>query len=62
MDGKTFRKNVERLTEINKLRMVASRWLYSENILAIHGAMNVKCNQQLLHKITDIYLDDGFDS
>jgi len=33
-------KHVERLTETSKLRRVASCWLYSENILAMHG--NVK--------------------
>jgi len=42
MDGKTRLKHVERLTEINKLRNVASCWLYSANILAMHGPMNVK--------------------
>ena len=35
-------KHVERLTEINKLWNVASCWLYSANILAMHGTMNVK--------------------
>ena len=35
-------KNVEHLTEINKLRNVASCWLYSANILAMHRPMNVK--------------------
>jgi len=35
-------KHVERLTEINKLRNVASCPLYSENTLAMHGPMNVK--------------------
>ena len=33
---------VQRLTEINKLWNVASCWLYSVNIFAIHGHMNVK--------------------
>jgi len=42
MDEKNRLKYVERLTEINKLRKVASCWLYSANILAMHGAMNVK--------------------
>jgi len=42
MDGKNLLKHVERLTEINKLRNVASYWLYSANILAMHGPMNVK--------------------
>ena len=42
-DGrKTRLKHAERLTEINKLRSVASCWLYSDNILAMHGPMNVK--------------------
>ena len=35
-------KHVERLTEINKLWNVASCWLYSANVLAMHGPMNVK--------------------
>jgi len=42
MDEKNRLKHVQRLTEINKLRKVASCWLYSENILAMHGHMNVK--------------------
>ena len=37
--------HVERLTEINKLRNVASYWLYSENILAMHGLMNIKYSE-----------------
>jgi len=41
-DGKNRLKHVERLTEINKLRKVASCWLYSENTLAMHGHKNVK--------------------
>ena len=42
-DGRKNRlKHVERLTEINKLRNVASFWLYSVNILAMHGPMIVK--------------------
>jgi len=41
-DGKSCLKHAERLTEINKLRNVASCWLYSENILAMHGPINVK--------------------
>ena len=42
-DGrKTRLKHVERLREINKLRKVASCWLKSANILAMHGPMNVK--------------------
>jgi len=31
-----------RLTKINKLWNFASFWLYTENILATHGPMNVK--------------------
>jgi len=42
VDGRKNRlKHVLRLTEINKLRKFASCWLYSENILAMHGPMNV---------------------
>ena len=44
MDGKTRLKHVERLTEINKLWTVASCWLYSVNILTMHGPVNVKLN------------------
>jgi len=48
-DGrKTRLKHVEHLTEINKLRKVASCWLYSANILAMHGPMNVKNKQNIL--------------
>ena len=39
---KTASKHVQRLTEINKLRNVASCWMYSENILEMHGPMNIK--------------------
>ena len=43
-DGrKTRLKHVERLIGIKKLWNVASCWLYAENILAMHGPMNVKC-------------------
>jgi len=42
IDGKPHLKHVERLTEIYKLWNVASCWLYSANILAMHGHMNVK--------------------
>ena len=35
-------KHVQRLTKINKLWNVAYCWLYSANILAMHGPMNVK--------------------
>jgi len=42
-DGrKNLLKHVDRLTEINKLWNVASCWLYSENILTMHGPTNVK--------------------
>ena len=42
-DGRKNRlKHVERLTEMDKLRNVASCWLSSENIVAMHGHMNVK--------------------
>jgi len=48
-DGrKNCLKHVQRLTEINKLWNVASCWLYSVNILAMHGPMNVKFTNQLL--------------
>jgi len=40
-------KDVERLTEINKLRKIASCWLYSENILAMHGPMNVNFREHV---------------
>jgi len=59
-DGrKTRMKHVERLTEINKLRKVASYWLYSENILAMHGPMNVTKKGQLtaLHILTFMFLE-----
>jgi len=42
MGRKNRLKHVERLTEINKLRKVASCWLCSANILAMHGPMNVQ--------------------
>jgi len=42
MDGKNCLKHAQRLTEINKLWNVASCWLYSVNILTIHGPINVK--------------------
>jgi len=48
MDGKNRLKHVQRLTEINKLSNVASCWLYSANILAIHGSMNVKCSTRVM--------------
>ena len=44
-DGrKNSLKHVQRLKEINKLWKGASYWLYFENILAMHGPMDVKCN------------------
>ena len=43
-DGRKDRlKHVERVREINKLWNVGSCWLQSESILAMHGAMSVKC-------------------
>jgi len=42
MGEKNRLKHVELLTEKNKLRNVASCWLYSANILVIHGHMNIK--------------------
>jgi len=49
-DGRKNRlKHVERLKEINKLRKVASRWSYSEYILAMHGPMKVKKRVISLH-------------
>ena len=42
-DGrKNWLKRVQHLTEINKLRNIASCWLYSANISAMHGPMKVK--------------------
>ena len=48
MDGKPRLKHVERLTEIKKFLNVASFWLYTANILAMHGPMNVKFKDQYL--------------
>ena len=42
-------KHVKHLTEIKKLWNVASCWLYSANILARHGPMNVKLSSLLAH-------------
>jgi hypothetical protein len=39
-------KHIQRLTEISKLRNVASCWLYAANILAMHGPMNVKLKKK----------------
>jgi len=39
------------LTEINKLWNVASCWLYSANILAMHGHMNVKVWSELCENL-----------
>jgi len=47
-------KHVERLTKINKLRKVASYWLYSEKILAMHGSINVKFSSVLMIMISSI--------
>ena len=43
-------QHVERRTEINKLWNVASCWLYSANILAMHGPMNVKSRPACFYK------------
>ena len=48
MDGKNRLKHVGRLIEINKLRIVASCWLYSANIIAMHGPMNATFTQTVL--------------
>ena len=50
-------KHVEHLTEINKLWNVASCWLYSANMLATHGPVNVKqrnfiFNEHQINKIS----------
>ena len=42
-------EHVERLTEISILRNVASCWLYSENILAMHGPVNDKNKLYVYH-------------
>ena len=48
-DGRKNRpKHVEHLTEINKLWNGASCWLYSANILAMRGHMNVKPGPSLM--------------
>jgi len=50
-DGRKHRlKHVERLTEKNKSWIVASCWLYSANILAMHGPMNVKFTNYFIYK------------
>ena len=42
-DGRKNRlKHVERLTERNKIQKRCNFWLYSENILAMHGPMHGK--------------------
>ena len=49
-DGRKIRpKHVERLTKIIKLRNIASCWLYSANIVAIHGPMNAKFLEYRVH-------------
>ena len=53
-DGRKNRlKHVERLTEINKLRNIASCWLYSGNILAMHGPMSVRSTYLCFDKLPD---------
>ena len=47
-------KHVERLTEINKLRDVASCWLYCTNILAMHRPVKVKSFDMCSSCLTDI--------
>jgi len=55
MDGNPRLKPVERLTKINKLRNVAACWLHSENILAMHGPMNVKHSVGFSYKLWGTY-------
>jgi len=55
-ERKNSLKHVERLTEINKLRNLASCWLYSENMLVMHGHMNVKYRDSLLIFTYVLYL------
>jgi len=50
MDEKNRLKHVEHLTEINEMRKVASCWLYSANILAMHGPMNVELKNIVRNK------------
>jgi hypothetical protein len=40
------------LTEINELRNVASFWLYSANILAMHGPVNVELKDSVLPMVS----------
>ena len=48
-ERKKLLEHLEPLVEINILRNVASCWLYSANILAMHGPVNVK---KILYIIT----------
>ena len=51
-DGRKNRlKHAEGLTEINKIEKRCICWLYSENILAMHGTMNVKKKCQILFEL-----------
>ena len=52
---KTRLKHVERPTEIKKLRKAASCWLYSENILAMRGNMNVKKTLQEVKAFPEMF-------
>jgi len=51
-DGNPRLKHAERLTEINKLRNVASYWLYCANILAMYGPMNGKNRRLTTNNMT----------
>ena len=42
-------KHVERFPDINKLCNVASCWIYTGNILTMHGPLNVKHQKCLYH-------------
>jgi len=48
-EQKNCLRHVQRLTEINKWRNVASCWLYSVNILAMQGPMNVKFHEMCFY-------------
>jgi len=58
MDGKSRLKHVERLTEINKLRNVASCWLYCSNILALHGSYAFLVDNYSQHPSSAVSLRD----
>jgi len=47
-DGRKNHLKQECLTGTNKLRKVVSCWLYCQNILAMHGHMNVKPSDQFI--------------